>query len=451
MYSLYIFRRDFRIIDNIGFTECMKNNKYIIPIFIFTPEQIKTNSYKSSNAVQFMIQSLENLNNVLDNKLNLLYGNQESIILQLIKKYKINSIYTNTDYTPYSIKRDYQLSKLCNKLQINFKLFHDICLLKPGTVLNKTKQYYQKFTPFYNEHLKHSINKPTKNNNKVNFKKIDIKYSISFNKTKSFYKYNKYISVLGGRNIGLLILKNIIDFKNYKKERNILALNTTRLSAYLKFGCLSIREVYYSFLKNFGKKCDLIKQLIWRDFYYNLGFGYKDRFGKSLKEKYDNIKWINNKTFIDKWKNCKTGYPVVDACMKELNTTGYMHNRGRLIVSGFLIKNLQTNWRIGEKYFATQLVDYDVLVNQGNWQWASGSGADSQPYFRIFNPWLQSKNFDPDCIYIKKWLPELKDIPNKEIHEWDKFYSKYKLYYKPIIDYKLSKEITLNIYKKGIN
>ena len=198
----------------------------------------------------------------------------------------------------------------------------------------------------------------------------------------------------------------------------------------------------------------LIRQLIWRDFYYHLGYGFIDRFGKSLKPNYDNIKWNNNPTLFKKWCDGETGFPIVDACMKEINTSGYMHNRGRLIVSSFLIKNLQISWEKGEKYFAQNLVDYDVLVNNGNWQWASGSGADSQPYFRIFSPISQSTKHDKDCKYIKKWLPNLKNIENKHLHDWEKYNHLHNLkkinYVKPIINYSKSRDITMSMYKKAL-
>ena len=171
-----------------------------------------------------------------------------------------------------------------------------------------------------------------------------------------------------------------------------------------------------------------------------------------MKDNYDNIKWDNNRTLFNKWKEGRTGYPVIDACMTQINKTGYMHNRGRLLVSSFLIKNLGIDWRWGEKYFAQSLVDYDVLVNNGNWQWTSGSGADSQPYFRVFNPWIQSDRYDKNCEYIKYWLPNLKNVENKHLHQWEKFHSEYNLkdidYVKPIVDYKESKANSLKMYKK---
>jgi deoxyribodipyrimidine photo-lyase len=196
----------------------------------------------------------------------------------------------------------------------------------------------------------------------------------------------------------------------------------------------------------------LIRQLIWREFYYHLGYNFIDRFGNSLKPQYDMIKWENDNMMFKKWCDAKTGYPIIDACMTQLNKTGYCHNRGRLIVSSFLIKNLHVDWRLGEKYYARMLVDYDVLVNQGNWQWVAGCGADSMPYFRVFNPWIQSKKFDKDALYIKKWLPNLINVEPKHLHEWSKYNELYDLkeinYYEPIVDYSKSKIEGQKIYKK---
>lgn len=453
MNSIFIFRRDLRINDNTGLYECIKKSKNVYPIFIFTPEQIKENKFKSDNAVQFMVESLNNLSKKIN--LTFCYGDYLDVIKDIIKKNNVESIYTNTDYTKYAIKRDEDITKLCKKLNINFYYFHDICLFNPGTVLTGGDKIYQKFTPFYNKCLKLKVPKLKKLKNiKDKTSKVKTKFKIKKSKIDDFYLYNDKINVNGGRKEGLKILKNIKHFKSYERTRNELSIQTTQLSAYIKFGCISIRECYFKFLKNFGLKDGLIRQLIWRDFYYHLGNGFIERFGKSLKPQYDKIKWDNNISNLNKWKKGETGYPVVDACMTQLNTTGYMHNRGRLIVASFLIKNLQIDWKYGEKYFAQKLLDYDVLVNNGNWQWVSGSGADSQPYFRIFNPWSQSEKFDKECKYIKYWLPNLKNVNNKHLHKWEDFYKEYNLkeinYYSPIIDYKKSREKVLSIYKKAL-
>ncbi len=448
--SIFIFRRDFRIKDNTALNaslnEAIVNSTNIYPIFIFTPEQIKTNSYKSDNSVQFMIESLLELNKEI--KITFCYGYIDDVLNDIIKHNKINAIYTNTDYTPYSVKREKLVEKVCKHHNIEHHFYHDITLFEPNTIKTSSNNIYQKFTPFYRYTINEKVREPLSKTIK-NISSVHTKYSISKDKLKKFYKENKNIHVHGGRNNALKILHNTNNFKTYEKTRNIMHLNTTNLSAYLKFGCISIREAYHFFVSKLGKKHPLVRQLIWREFYYHLGYGFIDRFGKSLKPKYDKIKWSNNSNYFKKWKEGKTGFPIIDACMMQLNTTGYMHNRGRLIVSSFLIKNLMIDWRYGEKYFARKLVDYDVLVNQGNWQWSSGSGADSQPYFRVFNPSRQSEHYDKDALYIKKWLPILKDIEPKHLHDWETYHTQYTINYpKPIVSYADSKKKGLSMYKR---
>jgi deoxyribodipyrimidine photo-lyase len=234
------------------------------------------------------------------------------------------------------------------------------------------------------------------------------------------------------------------NLKNYPRTHNDLSHSTSELSAFIKFGCVSIREVY----KTFRSKHDFIRQLFWRDFYANILYSFPYVLGSAMKKNYNKVHWHHNSNWFKKWCDGETGYPVVDAGMRQMNQTGYMHNRARLIVSSFLVKTLLISWEEGEKYFAQKLVDYDPASNNGNWQWTAGSGADSQPYFRIFNPWEQGKNYDPNCEYIKKWVPELKDVPNKDILNWEDTHSEYKdvKYPKPIVDYKKQKEIALKMY-----
>jgi deoxyribodipyrimidine photo-lyase len=450
--SIFIFRRDFRIKDNTAWNEMLNSNyNKIYPIFIFTPEQIgTTNTYKSDNAVQFMIESLLDLNKEV--KITFCYGEIDDVLNNIIKNNKIDAIYTNTDYTPYSVKREKLIDKICKHHNIEFNYYHDITLYEPNTIKTSSNQIYQKFTPFYRYCLGEKVHDSHTKNLNITVSKPLTKYAIDKSKLSKFYKVNEKIHIHGGRDNALKILHNINHFNYYENTRNIMHLETTNLSAYLKFGCISIREAYHYFVSKLGKKHSLVRQLIWREFYYHLGYGFIERFGKSLKQKYDKIKWGNNSSWFKKWKEGKTGFPIIDACMMQLNVTGFMHNRGRLIVSSFLIKNLMIDWRYGEKYFARKLIDYDVLVNQGNWQWTSGSGADSQPYFRVFNPALQSERYDKDCIYIKKWLPQLKDVEPKHLHDWEKYNIEYNLkeinYWKPMVSYAESKKKGISMYKK---
>ena len=445
MKSIFIFRRDFRINDNIGLLECYKNSSIVYPIFIFTPEQIKTNDYKSDNAVQFMIESLKDLNQQLDGKLNLFYGNYLDIIKQLKKDLNIDAVFTNTDYSPYAIERDEKIEKLCEKEKLEFVKKDDILLFKPGSL-----KQYKVFTPYYNFILTQKIPKKVGKIKKEKVEKVEkLKNQISFDDTKKFYQHNDNLNVKGGRKEGKKILKNIKNFKDYQITRDIMNKKTTELSGYLKFGCLSVREVSHKIIDTLGLKHPLYRQIIWREFHYQLEYYNRERFGYNMIEKWDKLKWTNNKKNLELWKEGKTGYPIVDAAMRQMNETGFMHNRGRMITASFLSKNLRIDWREGEKYFAQKLLDYDVYVNNSNFQNVVSVSFGASPYFRIFNLFTQSKKFDKDCEYIKKWIPELKNVTNNDIHTWDVSYKKYPFakYPKPIIDYKESRKKTLEMYK----
>jgi deoxyribodipyrimidine photo-lyase len=451
MKSLYIFTRDLRIEDNKTFNKASKSSSLLAPIFVFTPEQVTSNSYKSDNAIQFMINCLKELNKNLKNALSLFYGETDKIVEKLIKRHSFKQIFITKDYTPYSNKREEKLQKICDKNNATLFVIDDYCLHNPGTILTGGGTAYQKYTPYYRSALKIDPDKPLKKEKLP--KLLKLKSDYDFTKADKLYKENPEINREGGREEGLKNLALIKEQKNYGATRNDLEKETTNLSAYNKFGCISIREVYWKVRTVFNKNHPLIAQLIWRDFYYQIGVAYPHVIGSSLKEKYDSIVWDSDKSTLKAWKEGRTGYPIVDASMNQINKTGYMHNRGRLIVASFLVKTLLHSWQEGEKYFAQKLSDYDPLVNNGNWQWVSGSGADSQPYFRVFNPWLQSKKHDPDGKYIKKWLPQLKDVEPKHLHEWDKYCNEYKGkidYPSPIVDYKEAKEKTLKAYKKAL-
>jgi deoxyribodipyrimidine photo-lyase len=450
--GLFIFRRDLRIIDNNGLNYLSEHCKNIYAIFIFTPEQVgKENKYKSDNSVQFMIESLENLSDEIKNKggrLYTFYGDNEKIIHNCIKSFDINLVVFNLDITPYAIKRDNEIIKLCKKNNIHSHYGNDYYLHTPGTITTGNGNPYQKFTPYYITASKIKVDPPSRAKH-IPFKtsNINIPNKISLDEAMNkFTNINEDILVHGGRNEALKqLIKASKTQSNYTKTHNDLDKQTTQLSAYIKFGCISIREVY----KTLKSKKDIIRQLYWRDFYANILHEFPHVLGHSMKPNYDKIKWNHNYNFFDKWCKGNTGFPIVDAGMRQLNTTGYMHNRARLVVASFLIKILLIDWRKGEKYFATKLTDYDPASNNLNWQWCASSAVDSQPYFRIFNPWLQTESYDHDCKYIKIWIPELKDVPNKDILKWDTMYSEYKNihYPKPIVDYQEQKEKALKIYK----
>lgn len=419
--NVFIFRRDLRIEDNLALNALIKENQRILPIFIFNPKQIyaKNNEYFSNNCVQFMIESLK----FLEKRIHINYFEDEddtNVLKYIQKHYNIKTIAFNKDYTPFAIKRDAKISAWCNQNSINIITEEDYTLFKMGTIKNNSGNPYQIFTPFYKNAIQLRVKKPSYAVlNKVHF----IKFIERFDKDK-YYITNNEIAVHGGRESALLRLKNT--YKSYSKTRDYPALDsTTKLSAYIKFGCVSIREAYYSFHKNKA----LQRELIWREFYANILFYFPQVLGQSFRKKYDNIKWSNNKEWFAKWCMGKTGFPLVDAGMQQLNKTGWMHNRVRMIVAMFLTKDLLIDWRWGEKYFATKLVDYDPSSNNGGWQWSASTGTDSQPYFRIFSPELQIKKYDKNYEYITKWNPDFNNI-------------------KPIIDHKERAKIAISTFKK---
>ena len=260
---------------------------------------------------------------------------------------------------------------------------------------------------------------------------------------------NTDILVHGGRQEAIkqlrIAAKNI---KHYAQTRDELSKPTSQLSAFIKFGNISVREVYYSFKSNHP----FIRQIYWRDFYAGILYSFPRVLGHALKPKYDKIKWHHNEKWFEAWKNGVTGIPIVDASQRQLLATGWTHNRGRMISSSILIKILLIDWRKGEQFYAQHLVDYDVASNNGGWQFSAGTGADSQPYFRYFNPYTQSKDHDKDCEYIKKWIPELKNVPSEDIHNWNDSWEKHKDcgYPKPIVNYAEQREKSIKMYKDAL-
>lgn len=454
--SLFIFRRDLRLHDNTGLLEALKNSDAVVPCFIFDPRQVEEkNAYRSTNAIQFMVESLQDLNALLQKKdahLYALHGVAEKVLKELLQKLPIQAVYTNKDYTPFSRMRDEALANVCEKLNVSFVSCDDLLLLPPTTFLNKQKNPYKVFTPFFKAALQQPINKPLTNNFKNFYKKpvalttIDLAKELTSHGTLIKTK-NKYIITHGGHTNAMSILKNIGDFKNYNTTHDIPTLPTTHLSAHLKFGTVSVRETFYAIKKHLGIDHPLIRQLYWRDFFTHLAWHYPHVFGHAFKKEYDRVAWNWDKELFKKWCTGTTGFPIVDAGIRQMNKTGFMHNRVRMIVASFLTKDLHIDWREGEKYFAQQLVDYDPAVNNGNWQWCASTGADAQPYFRIFNPWEQQKRFDPDCVYIKTWVPELKNYSPKAIHNL--FKETVANYPQPAVDHKKERLKALSAYKKS--
>ena len=452
--SLFIFTRDLRLEDNTGLIEALKSSEKVIPVFIFNPEQIsEENSYKSDNCVQFMIECLDELNDELKEKASKLFyfhGDNKKVISKIIKEADIEAIYINQDYTPFAKKRESMIEKLCKQNNISFFKFEDHMLTGVDAVKKLDGGLYSVFTPYYRAGMKLKKREPVKNHYK-NYISKSFKITGEYKKSiHDFYKPNNNILVRGGRKNALKILSKISDYKNYNKDREIPSIRgTTYLSAYLKFNVVSVREVYSKFKENLGSSNKLLTQMYWRDFYMQIMY-HHNVIKHPFRTKYENMKWDNNATYIKKWKEGNTGIPIIDAAMRQMNEIGWMHNRCRMIVSNFFVKIMRCDWMIGEKYFAQKLVDYDPANNNGGWQWSASTGTDSQPYFRVFSPWRQAESYDPDCVYIKKYVPELKDVDNKIILKWDEKYSENKdiKYPKPMIeDLNAEFKKTLKLYK----
>jgi deoxyribodipyrimidine photo-lyase len=463
----HIFRRDYRLIDNTALNEALMCCEIVIPIFIFTYKQIRDNPYKSNNCVQFLCESLIDLNNALlekGSRLFIFYGDEMKILKTIIKKEKIEALFFNIDATAYSKIRDGTITELCNEMNITCNTFEDITLLPFGTVMTGDNKMYSKYTPYYRAHLKHQVNKPNTLNTKAHFIP-KLHHITSEIETSALSKgifhdeiHNEKLIARGGRTAALKILQNISklkDFKDYNERRNDLMYSTTHLSAYNKFGCVSIREVYYTIKDNLGLESQLIQQLIWRDFFYNISWFHPEIYKTSLNPKWRNIEWDTNLTKFNAWCEGKTGFPIVDAAMTEINTVGFMHNRGRLIVSNFLVRMLGIDWRRGEHYFATKLFDYDPAQNNMGWQVSGGavSGTEGRYFTQtILNPVIQAKKFDTSGDYIKKWLPTLKDVLVLHLHDWEKYNNLYPDldYPKPIISYIEAKEKSIKQYEKAL-
>ena len=433
MSGLFLFHRDFRIIDNVGLRAASKDCSKLYTAFIFTQEQVsKVNQFRSINAIQFMLESLESLSQQIHlhgGNLILLYGSTISMVKQLLRKLDIQCLYFNRDYTPYAIERDTSLQKLCDNLGIRCKMFDDYYLREPGTVLNQSNGFFHKFTPFYEKiidrdefskisKVAHTI--PMNFSKKSSSVKLEHVVTLADIEEKIVDKSkdkSPNVLVKGGRKEAIKHLSK--SQEHYGETRDIFAYNTSQLSAYLKFGCISIREVFWSYYKRYGKNHEILRQLIWRDFFAHILFGYPDSLKKMYYERFEHIRWSKNEKWLDAWKSGKTGVPMVDASMRQLNQTGYMHNRGRMLVAHFLVKTLSLDWREGEKYFARMLVDYDVASNSGNWKSIVGGGVYASPWFRTMSPWIQSAKYDPECVFIKTWVPELGNVPTRDIHKWN--------------------------------
>lgn len=427
--SIFWFRRDLRLKDNHGLFQALESGKKVLPIFIFDEDILDLLENKSDKRVDFIVQALQTLNSFLKSKnkgIKIFKGKPLEIYKKLSQNYEIEAVYCNEDYEPYAIKRDQEIANFLASKNIAFHQFKDQVIFHKDEIVKADKKPYTVYTPYsklwLNEFQKVDLQGfPSE-------KKLDNLLEIPFEEFK--------IEDIGFQKTDLAFEVPEADLhiiKTYEETRNFPAVKgTTQLGVHLRFGTISVRK-----LAKIAKENNLtfLKELIWREFFMQILYHFPKVVNHSFKSKYDAIPWENNPEFLEKWKAGTTGFPIVDAGMRELNTTGFMHNRVRMITASFLIKHLLTDWRIGEAYFAEKLMDYDLSANNGNWQWCASSGCDAAPYFRIFNPDKQQKKFDPDFKYIKKWIPE--------------FGTKY--YPKPIVEHKKAREKVLKVYKEALD
>jgi len=426
--ALFIFHRDLRCHDNVALIQACKKAEEVLPIFIFDPEQVEKNEYFAVNAFKFLLESLEDLVQQLGGNLQVFYGNPLNVLQEIRQELAFDAIFFTTDYTPFARSRDAAVCEWARGEEISCQMYEGLLLNSVKKTLKADGTPYTIFTPFYKNARQFVVSKPQELiEQKICTQKIGSRVRIEDVGSKVARKYAEESVCSGGRTEGLIQLERFIEERvsQYEKGRDIPSLNATSLlSAHLKFGTLSPREVFWRVdsISNQKARDIFISELYWRDFFTQIGFYFPHVFEgeKNFRKMYDSLEWNNSEQKFCTWCNGHTGYPIVDAGMRELNRTGFMHNRVRMIVASFLVKDLRIDWKWGERYFAEHLVDYDPAVNNGNWQWAASTGCDAQPYFRIFNPWRQLERFDPDCEYIKKWIPELRSCTAKEIKDLEK-------------------------------
>jgi deoxyribodipyrimidine photo-lyase len=423
--NIFWFRRDLRLYDNSGLSAATHSKNKVIPIFIFDTS-ITDKLPNNDRRINFIFDNLLEIDLKLKKKynssINVFKGNPIEIFKELIRRYKINSVFTNNDYEPYALSRDISIQNLLEKNQIQFKSFKDQVIFEKNEVVKDDGKPYVVYTPYmrkWKSNLNEDLSKLAEKEVVNNFYNSSISGLMKL-KDYGFIENDKKIE-------SFKLNKDVVT--KYADTRNFPSINSTsKLGPYLRFGIVSVRKIISGLLK--FKNQTFLNELIWREFFMQILFHFPHTAKKSFKPKYDKIIWLNDPTSFEAWKNGETGFPLVDAGMKELNSTGFMHNRVRMITASFLCKHLLIDWRLGEKYFALNLNDYEMASNVGNWQWASGSGVDAAPYFRIFNPHTQITKFDKNREYINKWVDtDSKSYPNE------------------IVDHKFARQRCLDTYK----
>ena len=426
---IFWFRRDLRLDDNHALFKALKSGYDVLPIFIFD-SNITNKLNQNDHRLNYINNVLDGLNKRLsENKKNIyIYkGNPIEIISKLIIKLKIKELYLNKDYEPYARDRDDKIEKLCIANNINYNSFKDHVIFEEDQIVKKDGTPYVVYTPYSRKWIeKFQSNQLDSYPSELNLggfvdsdKIREVNYLMDFEK-----------NIISPKTYNLN--KDLID--KYEETRNFPALDSTsRIGVNLRFGTVSTRKI----VKTSSERSNntFLKELIWREFFIQILWHFPHTTEKSFKDKYERIEWRNDMDDFKLWCDGKTGYPIVDAGMNQLNKTGFMHNRLRMVVGSFLCKHLLIDWRLGEKYFADKLFDYEQASNVGNWQWVAGCGVDAAPYFRIFNPEEQQKKFDKELQFIKKWIPN---------YDKDNYINK-------IVDHKFARERCLNTYKEALN
>ncbi|MEO8511979.1 MAG: deoxyribodipyrimidine photo-lyase [Ignavibacteria bacterium] len=426
--NIFWFRRDLRLDDNRGLYHALAAGKPVLPIFIFDSVILDKLENKADSRVEFIHSALSEIDVELKlsgSSLLTLYGNPIEVWKKLVSEYKIDGVFTNHDYEPYAIQRDEEIKTLLESHSIKLNTYKDQVIFEKNEIVKSDGRPYTVFTPYSKVWLVKLNEKDTKEHS------VDGDLS-------NFYKFKSKILTI--KEIGFKeteiafpskgIRTEII--KNYETTRDIPSLEgTSRLSVHLRFGTVSPRALVKHALKS---NHVWLKELIWREFFMMILYHFPHSAQNSFHPKYEGIKWRNNEWEFDAWCRGETGYPIVDAGMRELNATGFMHNRVRMITASFLCKDLLIDWRWGERYFAEKLLDYELSSNAGNWQWAAGTGCDAAPYFRVFNPLLQQEKFDPELKYVKKWVPESASFG----------------YTQPIVDHSIARNRAIKTYKEAL-
>ena len=427
--SIFWFRRDLRLHDNKAFFHALQSEEKILPIFIFDIDILKKIP-KNDARISFIFSELKAMNTHLESfetEIKMFHGNPKEIFGSLMKKYNIVKVFTNHDYEPYAIKRDIDIKELLTRSKIDFQTHKDQVIFEKNEITKKDGKPYVVYTPYSKKWLeKYETNKPE------NYPSEDFLDRL-YKKTKS---KTLTLSDIGFIETNTPIKNYIFNSRiinEYEETRNFPALdNTSKLGPHLRFGTVSVRQMVSRADAQENKI--FLKELIWREFFMQILWHFPETHKNSFKSKYDRIIWRNDEEEFKKWCDGNTGYPMVDAGMRQLNKTGFMHNRVRMLVGSFLCKHLLIDWRWGEAYFAEKLHDYEMSSNVGNWQWVAGTGVDASPYFRIFNPTSQIQKFDKDLKYIQKWVPDFQELT----------------YPSPMVDHKFARERCLKTYKDAL-